>query len=345
MKTCSVCGGDNEWGPHTDAGCINSLSKRLAALESAQRQTAEIAARSAVEIAGMRAAYIGMTNRESEAASFVEGLKVERQRLDCDHHFMKMHGVSPGEGFGWTCIKCKLWTPNGDGVDAVESAQRPQPAQHVCDHRCNSESGHHSWPPIQRPDLQHLAPVDATGGDEDRHSIAKWLACVTRAEAAKEADECSGYACRFCRASLLLRQDATRLDELRRERDARLQCTRAWAVANQRADEQKSRADGGRDVLDKLDELRREQGVIAIGDGLRVGRHWVEALQARADAAEAKVDKLTDAIFWALGEGGSDFHKHVGPNQPQYSWRARLRELMKDALTTPAQRSESNDGG
>jgi hypothetical protein len=189
------------------------------------------------------------------------------------------------------------------------------------------------------------APGDATGGD-DGLELREFLEDMADEQRhGKLNTESPLRATAYAKNERLLRLAAIRLDELRRERDARLQCTRAWAVANQRADEQKSRADGGRDVLDKLDELRREQGVIAIGDGLRVGRHWVEALQARADAAEAKVDKLTDAIFWALGEGGSDFHKHVGPNQPQYSWRARLRELMKDALTTPAQRSESNDGG
>jgi hypothetical protein len=318
MTTCSVCGGPSGDYPmvtsktgfeHAYVGnCARELGKRLAALESAQRP---------------------------QPAPPGGG---EPKCDDCGI------GLNQGESSVFTvCTSCWVRT-YGYGTQATPPAPGDTPPPLQSNERITRDYIHE----LQAYGGIPLAPGDATGGDEelanDLHLSAAgngvYSELMRRAatrldELRRERDEAKSQLAKFydeCNA-------------LRRERDARLQCTRAWAVANQRADEQKSRADGGRDVLDKLDELRRERGVITIGDGLRVGRHWVEALQARADDAEAKVDKLTDAIFWALGEGGSDFHKHVGPNQPQYSWRARLRELMKDALTTPAQRSESNDGG
>jgi hypothetical protein len=89
----------------------------------------------------------------------------------------------------------------------------------------------------------------------------------------------------------------------------------------------------------RLDELRREQGVITIGDGLRVGRHWVEALQARADAAEAKVAGIAGLVRKIGPDTVADCAHIIRKDWPLCA------EILDAALTTPAQRSESNDGG
>jgi hypothetical protein len=164
------------------------------------------------------------------------------------------------------------------------------------------------------------APADATGSDDDDLIARLRMMGQGKAISMHVADRA-----------------ATRLDELRRQATG---YERGWRTLRRCLDlPEEPGADGGRDVLDKLDELRREQGVITIGDGLRVGRHWVEALQARAYAAEAKVAGIAGLVRKIGPDTVADCAHIIRKDWPLCA------EILDAALTTPAQRSESNDGG
>lgn len=56
--------------------------------------------------------------------------------------------------------------------------------------------------------------------------------------------------------------------------------------------------------------------------------------RARADRAEAEVERLRGAISWALGEGDSDFGDNKPENAKPFWWRAELRARALSQETT-----------
>jgi len=60
-----------------------------------------------------------------------------------------------------------------------------------------------------------------------------------------------------------------------------------------------------------------------------------EAAEARASALEGEVERLRDAIGWALGEGDSDFGDHKPENAKPFWWRTELRARAAIRKETP----------
>jgi hypothetical protein len=243
-----------------------------------------------------------------------------------------------------------------------------QPAQHVCDHRCDSENGHHSWPPPQPappgggeaqpiwdcpscdfacasspncddsgvysghhrdcggmgienpqfhrfngcivvPKLTNPAPGDATGSDEELVARARQQARRERDGAAREITGCSVM------AAALFDALATRLDELRRERDTLLLTGNALAV--------------------NCDGNAKPHGLVAFipANGPCAACEQL----ARADAAEAKVAGIAGLVRKIGPDTVADCAHIIRKDWPLCA------EILDAALTTPAQRSEGDE--
>jgi hypothetical protein len=180
-----------------------------------------------------------------------------------------------------------------------------------------------------------LAPADATGGD-DGLELREFLEDMADEQRhGKLNTESPLRATAYANNDRLLRLAANRLDELRRERDQ----YRDTLLARH----------GGEPValLSELDEARRERDQldrrlstqISVNSELTAeAGKWA----ARADAAEAKVAGLTALVRKIGPRTVTDCAAAIRKDWPL---SASLLLAIDAALTTPAQRSESNDGG
>jgi hypothetical protein len=268
---------------------------------------------------------------------------------------------------------------------ALESAQRPQPAAHVCDRRCDSENGHHSWPPPQ--------PAPPGGGEPMKMLVDReWLRRKIETDPDDAECEAGGLhapfvtppapgdapdRCRRCgqpavglvshREDLCAHcwterragapGDATGSDEGLVPLDDERLVERLYTIAQVAPLDHVSSVTVAR-AATRLDELRRERDTLRLTgnenavncDGNAKPHRLVAFIPdsgpcaaceqlARADAAEAKVAGIAGLV------------RKIGPNTVadcahiiRKDWPL-CAEILEAALTTPAQRSESNDGG
>ena len=57
-------------------------------------------------------------------------------------------------------------------------------------------------------------------------------------------------------------------------------------------------------------------------DALEINAEWIKNLRELLEIKDAEIERLREAIYWALGENG-DFPIVDGP--PYYRWRTELR--------------------